>query len=279
MRHPAILVLLLLAACGRAEDEKVFSGPQVGEKLVSFKTVGVYDDLAGKEIDPIKQANGKPIALVFVHKLTRPSAAVMRAIAAYGGSLQEKGVSTYLVWLTADKTDTLAYLKRARRSLNFKVPVVISTDGAEGPGAYGLNRKMTLTVLVGNKNKVTANYALVQPSLQGDAVDIAVAIAKTVDAKAPNQQKLTAMAFPNRKPGNKNAMPAEMGGLLRQVINKNATPEEVDKAAKAVEEYVGNKKKLQRHLGRVSKVGIQRKYGTEAAQKHLKIWAEKYGQR
>ena len=34
-------------------EEPLFSGPQKGEKLQGFKVVGVYDDLAGKEIDAL----------------------------------------------------------------------------------------------------------------------------------------------------------------------------------------------------------------------------------
>jgi len=51
-----------------------------------------------------------------------------------------------------------------------KAPTGISPDGEEGPGSYGLNRKMTLTILVANKGKVTANFALVQRTLREVAV-------------------------------------------------------------------------------------------------------------
>ena len=40
----------------KAEDTKVFSGPQKGEKLLPFKVTGVYDDLAGKELDWVTEA-------------------------------------------------------------------------------------------------------------------------------------------------------------------------------------------------------------------------------
>ena len=53
---------------------------------------------------------------------------------------------------------------RARDSLRWRVPVGVSVDGLEGPGSYGLNRNVTLTVLVGKAGRVRANFALVQPS-------------------------------------------------------------------------------------------------------------------
>jgi len=45
-------------------------------------------------------------------------------------------------------------------------PVEILTVGTEGPGRYGVNRNVTLTILIVSENKVSANFALVQPSAQ-----------------------------------------------------------------------------------------------------------------
>ena len=79
-RTAAMAVITLLAAtCTARADDKVFSGPQKGEKLPGFKAVGVHDDLEGKERDFVKEADGKPTLLVFVHEITRPTAALLRA--------------------------------------------------------------------------------------------------------------------------------------------------------------------------------------------------------
>jgi len=75
-----LLVSSLLLACPAVGDDEVYSGPQPGEKLASFSMRGVLGDLAGKEIDLMEKADGKPVVLVFMHKLTRPSAAVTRAV-------------------------------------------------------------------------------------------------------------------------------------------------------------------------------------------------------
>ena len=72
----------LVAPAGGADD-KVFSGPQVGEKLPPFKVRGVFDDDAGKELDFVKQADGKPIVLVFVHDVNRPSIGMTRVLTNY----------------------------------------------------------------------------------------------------------------------------------------------------------------------------------------------------
>src|SRR5262245_59106134 len=66
----SFVFLALALQEGRAQ-EKLFSGPQVGEKLPPFKVRGFFDDNAGKELDFVKQAAGKPIVLVFIHDVNR----------------------------------------------------------------------------------------------------------------------------------------------------------------------------------------------------------------
>ena len=61
-----VFVVCTFSAVGWGADKPIFSGPQVGEKLASFKVKGVYDDDAGKELDYLKKADGKPVLLVFV---------------------------------------------------------------------------------------------------------------------------------------------------------------------------------------------------------------------
>lgn len=276
-QFPLCGFFLILSAPLLAEEEKVFSGPQPGEKLVAFKSVGVYDDLANKDFDVLNDAKDHAVVLIFMNELTRPSAALMRAITGFGDARKNDGLRTYIIWLAKDRTEAVNYLKRARKSLNFPVPVLISKDGAEGPGAYGLNRKVALTILVGKKKNVTANFALTQPSVQGDAVAIAKAIVKEIGGKTPTQAEMTKHAFPGRRPQAGGMRDPQLVGLLRQVINKQASPEDVGKAAEAVEKYIAANKKSQRELGRIANIGVQRKYGTDAAQPYLKAWAVKYG--
>lgn len=268
-----------------AGDEPVFSGPQAGEKITPFTVTGVYDEQAGKELDFVKDAAGKPTMLIFVHKLTRPGAALFRGLNAYAVSQKEKGARAYIVWLDDDKSNAEQYLTRARKSLNFTVPVGISTDGGEGPGAYGLNRNVELTILVAKDNKVTANFALVQPSVN-DAEKIAAALAKLIDAKAPTQEELTKLAYPNREmrdqrnPRNAgNQVDPELGNLLRAVIQKDLDAAGVQKAAAAVEKFVADDANHRATVARIAGVIVERKYGTEAAQKQAKRWVEKYGKK
>lgn len=281
----AFAVSPLAVAVAVAADEPVFSGPQAGEKITPFTVTGVYDEQAGKELDFVKDAAGKPTMLIFVHKLTRPGAALFRGLTAYAAAQKEKGVRAYVVWLDDDKSNAEQYLTRARKSLNFTVPVGISTDGGEGPGAYGLNRNVELTILVAKENKVTANFALVQPSVN-DAAKIAAALAKLIDAKPPTQEELTKLAYPGREmrdqrnPRNAgNQVDPELGNLLRAMIQKDLDADGVKKAAAAVEKFAGDDAKHQATVARIAGVIVERKYGTEAAQKQAEKWVEKYGKK
>ena len=66
----------------------------------------------------------------------------------------------------------------------------VSVDGNEGPGAYGLNRAVTLTILVAKDNIVTANFALVQPSLPADAPRVLGEVVKLIGGKVPTLEEL-----------------------------------------------------------------------------------------
>ena len=178
-------------------DEPQFSGPQVGEKLSPFQARDVFGEKAGEDIDVLADVRDSPLLLVFVHKVTRPSVALSRLLMEYANTKKDAGLETRLVFLTNDPPDTEAWFRRARHALPKDVPPLISTDGLEGPGAYGLNRKMTATVLVANKGKVTANLPLVQPSIQVDAPKIGHAIVKVLGGDAA--PTLAEMGFHGRR--------------------------------------------------------------------------------
>ncbi len=273
----AIVFLVLSAAltCASAEDEPVFSGPQVGEKLPGFEVRGVLGDVEGKNIDLVKQADGKPLAIIFVHEVTRPSIGITRLIMDYAAKRERDGLTAGVVFLTDDATSVEAWVKRAAHALPTRVPLGISLDGREGPGALGLNRGVTLTVLVAKENKVTANFALVQPSIEIDAEKIAGAI---VDVLGGGEKPTLAQLGVARPKGES---VVNLRPVLAPLIQKTATPEDVDRAAAAVERAVADNPAAQRELGRIARTivnsGKLGNYGTPPAQEYLRKWAEKYG--
>jgi hypothetical protein len=191
--------LLLAPPLWAEEPPEVFSGPQAGEGVTPFTVRGVLGPQAGSEYDLVKTADGKPLVVVFLNELTRPSVGLSRLVLGYAASRREDGLHSGLVLLTADATATEEWVKRASGALPPRVPIGISPDGAEGPGAYGLNRNVAMTVIVAKDGKVTANFALVQPSVAADAPKIAAAIAEAVGAEAPTLEELERLSGPMRR--------------------------------------------------------------------------------
>ena len=73
----------------------------------------------------------------------------------------------------------------------------------------------------------------------------------------------------------------ELTELLRAVIRRDASPEQVARAGEAVEAYVAAHPKAKDQLGqiahRVVGSGKLETYGTPAAQKLITNWAERFG--
>ncbi|WP_146587863.1 hypothetical protein [Posidoniimonas polymericola] len=275
--------LLLATSAADAADEfaQLFSGPQVGEELPPFEALPAFGE--AEKVAVLDGAMDGPVLLVFVHQVTRPSIGLTRLLMEYAATKQTTGLQSRLVFLTADPTDTKAFLQRARRALPRGVEPSISTEGIEGPGAYGLNRKITLTVLVASKGVVTANFPLVQPSIQADAPKIGYEIAKVLGgAEAPT---LKEMGFDEQRMGmaRRQQVP-ERDALYRQymapVIQKTATPNDVVAAAKAVEEFAASTPWFKERVHRASKQITEgprlTEYGTDKAQEYLKKWATQY---
>jgi len=286
-----VVVLLLLCQGITIADDAVFSGPQVGEKLPSFKVKGVFGDLAGKELDLIERADGKPVALIFVHVKTRPAFGLTNTIMKYAASRSKDGLENGVIFLTDDPTPMLQWMNRVKKNLPKGVTHCISTDGVEGPGSYGLNRNVALTVLIGKEGKVTDNYALVQPNLASDGPKIIEAIVAAIGGgKVPTIAELEGERYtgqPHRKTrarGDKTRSrqdDPQLTSLLRTVIYKQASEEDVKKAAAAVEMYIAKNETARRQLGRISTTvvnsGKLSNYGTEAAQEILRRWSKEFG--
>lgn len=271
-----------------AADDPVFSGPQAGEPLVPFTVTGVYDDAAGKDFNPVAEAGGKPSMLVFVHSLTRPGFALTRALTQYASSIKDPAAYTCIVWLSDNPAETERYLTMARGSLRVNVPLGVSTDGVEGPGAYGLNRNVELTILIAKDNQVTANFALVQPSLT-EAPKIAAELAKVAGQPAPQAadlQQLAGMGMrtmrsrePARKSSKESDSPAaepDLRTLLRGLAELRGSDDEFKAAVKKIEDWVGKQPERQQQLGRMSGFALERGLGSEQVQTQLRKWQKAY---
>ncbi len=276
------LGLALSGTFSAAADDPIFSGPQVGEKLPNFKASIAYGKDAGAEFDCVARANGKPMLLVFFHTRTRPAFGMTRVLGEFAATKADKGMQTVVIFLTDDPTETEKWAGTIQKQLPAGITYGISRDGLEGPGSYGLNRNATLTILVANEGRVTANSALIQPQLQADGPKIVQAIVDaTGGGKVPGIAELEGGRNGRMtRPDASTVDSDKLRELLRPVINKQATAEQVKQAAEEVEKYVQENQAARKELARIATTIVNSdkltNYGTEAAQDVLRSWAKKY---
>ncbi|TWU54662.1 hypothetical protein Poly51_33810 [Rubripirellula tenax] len=275
--------IILCLASVAVTEEPIFSGPQVGEEIVPFEARLVFGDSAGKDVDVLENIKDGPALLVFVHQVTRPSIALTRLLMNYANTKTDEGLRSRLIFLTTDPTETEAWFRRARHALPVGVAPMVSMDGVEGPGSYGLDRKMTLTILVANQGKVVANFPLIQPSIQADAPKVGRAIEKALGRDL--SPTLAEMGFAARPMESRNpTQSSEQEGIYRQmmspVIRKTATAEDVDAAAEKVEKFAAKNQWFKDHVYKAANLivgsGKLSNYGTAPAQVYLKKWAKEF---
>src|SRR5687768_16163283 len=102
---------LILAVLAAAQDEKL-SGPQKGAKLAPF---AAFDVASRKDVEI---AAGGPLLLVFIHELSRPAAALMRALDDTGQIKRVRGLRTFFVSLSPDRDGAERQLPNVVKSLN-----------------------------------------------------------------------------------------------------------------------------------------------------------------
>jgi hypothetical protein len=283
MTRACVCGLLVLACAASAHaDDPVFSGPQAGEKLPPLVVKPVFGDRAGQEVDFIQEAGGKPLVLVFFHSRTRLSFGLTNAVMRYAATRQKDGLALAVVFLTDDATETENWTKVAQGNFSPGPLYAISPDGQEGPGAYGLNRTVSLTILVAKEGRVTSNFAIIQPSVQADGPKLLKAIVDVLGGgEVPDISQYDNTGRMMARPAAARGDDPKLRELLSAVINKQATPEQVAKAAEHVEEYVKGNAAARIQLGRSTKTivdsGKLSNYGTEPAQQLIKQWAETYG--
>lgn len=266
MRYLIGLVALLIGThAARADDDKVFSGPQPGEKLTPFKVRAWSGRGAGEDIELAKTT--APTLVVFVHEVTRPAYQLIRPVDLYASKLAAKGLVTHFVWLTADKSKTEQFLTNAKQSLNLKSPIGILLDGIEGPGNYGLNRKVTLTILVAKEGKTVANFAIIQPN-ETDAPKVLEALAKVMGDKAPTLEDLRA-ELDKGKPAGKGP-PPELTGLMRRMIQKDNDADKCKKVADEMVAWAGKDRAKNAQLRDYCKQVVKLGYGTDHAKQELR---------
>ncbi|MFN3191568.1 MAG: hypothetical protein ACE361_13750 [Aureliella sp.] len=279
---------LILVSPLQAEDDPIFSGPQIEEKLPSFEATVARGPEKGQ---PSKAgaATKAPTLIVFWHEIGRPGFALLRAISDYSLSLESKGLLTRVVLLT-DDLDASKF-GGAVRLLPEKLTVLTAEGGKDGPGSFGLNRDVRMTILVAKDQKILGNFALIQPSVQADGPKIIQSIATAVGEEPPTLESLllkgrqrmqrgaTRQTDRAMRPKQRPAQSNELTALLRRIIN-TAQDDDIASIATEIEELVEKdtaaRNDLARRANTIVDSGTVKRYGTAKTQEFIRSWAKKY---
>lgn len=153
-----------------AGQKEVFSGPQPGEMLPSLSVIGLAGDWKEQELDPVELADGKPMVLIFLDQGgsgVRGAFGFARAMKGVSKKAEQE-IAVTAVFLEDDTTKVTEAAKRFGKLLSEFMTLTVSPDGRDGPGAFGLNRNVAMTVLVCREGKVLHNFPMTQPMLYSD---------------------------------------------------------------------------------------------------------------
>ena len=191
------------SAFNKSQENRLYSGPQPGEKLPPLKVTGISGEIDGKTFDITTESDGKPLVLflqdtngVGIKGLVGVSNLLLKIDAfqkrhgkAIGAEKSNQGLQIGVV-LLADDLETLpewAY-NMLKTEIASDVLTGISPDGREGPGSYGLNRNVAQTVIVAKDGKVLHNFAFTQPMLYTDP-HVLGAIAQAIEVEPATLEK------------------------------------------------------------------------------------------
>jgi len=188
----------------QSEENRIFSGPQPGEKLSPLTVTGIGGRIDGTTFDMTTKADGKPLILflqdtnavgikglvnVFELLLQIDAFEKKRSKETTGAETSNQGLQIGVVFL-ADNLDTLP--EWAHNMLKEEIPnailTALSPDGREGPGSYGLNRNVAQTVLIAKDGQVLHNFAFTQPMLYADPHFLG-AIAQAIEVEPATLEK------------------------------------------------------------------------------------------
>ncbi|MEO2014085.1 MAG: hypothetical protein ABGZ53_06905 [Fuerstiella sp.] len=280
-------LMLFAALMTSVDDEPVFSGPQPGEKLTPFIIHGVLGKQADQKIDLTADADRLPCVIVFVHQRSRPAYGLAQTVMRLVADRGPRRITGGLVFLSEDPTQAANQVARLPKYFPTSVVLGVSPDGQEGPGAYGLNRNVSVTVLVAKKGVVSANFALIQPDIGVDGAKIFKAIGEALgEEKSPLLADFAPERYSGRAKKNMTReTPArqqdpELRRLLTPMIQKTVTDDQVVAAAEKVEAYAAKNRKARTEIGQIAKRiidgGTLKRYGNAKTQEYLKKWAVEY---
>lgn len=266
-------------------EKEIFSGPQAGERLPKLAVSAVGGDQDGKTINALGENTGAQLIIMSDQygSSVRGLIGLLRFVSTINEK-SEKKLNATVVYLGDDKNKLNENARRYGQYIAGKPTIGISNDGRDGPGSYGLNRNVSMTIIVANEGEVLYNFPFPQGMLTPDP-HVLGAISEVLKAKPVDMREWLVASYGDRTKKDANDR-ANTGGvdvrsLLAPVINKDASDEEIDAAAKRVDMLLEKNKAAATNIGGIAKRiidgGKLENYGTERSQYHLFKWARLYG--
>lgn len=194
-----VLGTILVSAAAWAQDAPLVSGPPAGGALTKVEVFAPTGPRAGQTFDAAEALGQGAGALLFVHVLNRNTAPMINGLERVGREYGLLGFQAFTIFLAEDRTAGEAQVQRSSQAMRLGNPMVISTDGAEGPGSYALNRRCTLTLVLANEGKVVSARAYTDTGPQ-DVPDLEKAVADMtgpLPQDVAGMRALLAKRFPN----------------------------------------------------------------------------------
>ncbi|TWT98419.1 hypothetical protein [Stieleria varia] len=187
MKNPIVMTLSALAflvACtfsGTATAEKAAeqlqSGPKVGDSIGAFyvtKLCGAEEDgvSEGKNLCYRCKNASRPQVMVFTRSADPQVAKLVQELDKAIAKNEDAQLRAFVNFMGDSKEDVSDTAKKfASESKVKNIPFVLPNEFENGPDDYGINAKAEVTIVMANKSKVEATYAVAKADqLDVDAV-------------------------------------------------------------------------------------------------------------
>jgi hypothetical protein len=167
------VVVALGVAVVAAEDKKVKSGPQAGERLAGpFHPLNVTGAKAGKKNCLYCENGDNPVVMIFAREPNKQLGKLLKKIDAACKENKSAKLGSFVVFCT-DSKDAEKDVKKCAEDCGLK-NVVLSIDNPAGPDGYDVNKKADITVVLYVERETKANYAFAKDEMTDKDVDAIV---------------------------------------------------------------------------------------------------------
>jgi hypothetical protein len=156
-----VMTSTILACCVAGLFAQIESGPPVGKSIPALMVQPVKDGRAADAVDITKE-HAEPVTVYMflsADRFDRPVARVVKGLdaAVQKVQVQQPTAALVLVWVAPDANAAATRIGQIQGSLQLSGEWTIFTGGSS-PDGWALSDKAAITVVVTNKEKVTARF-------------------------------------------------------------------------------------------------------------------------